>query len=215
MYRKEAEKGEVIRGILNDCDLAVDMHTNPQHHALERTGTAPSMALDLLVNRQAQIHPLYRHDHEATLWIATWVFLCYANGKYVGNPSNPHLAHWQTGSYQDCANLKGGFLMNHLSTQKPQEEWKWEWDIIAALLDDLRVGHILHDRERRKQQENVHEEQPYQPTMESDDPDNVLRQQWAIIEGVAAEDPELGYVLGYKPDFEVEGTSVQVGGTSD
>ncbi|KAI0070462.1 hypothetical protein K474DRAFT_1670066, partial [Panus rudis PR-1116 ss-1] len=63
-----------------------------EHHALECTGTAPFMALDLLLNRQGQIQHLYRHAHEATIWIATWVFLCYANGRYVGNTHDPDLA---------------------------------------------------------------------------------------------------------------------------
>ncbi|KAI0077315.1 hypothetical protein K474DRAFT_1661952 [Panus rudis PR-1116 ss-1] len=195
MYRKEGKEGEVIIGVLNDWDLAIDMQSNPQHHGLERTGTAPFMAqVDLLLNRQGQIQHLYRHDHEATLWIATWVFLCYANGKYVGNTHDP------------CRRLKWDFL-GTLARQKPQKEWKAEWVIIAALLRDLRLAHILHDEERMIQQENVHEEQPYQPTMESDDPDHVLRQQWATIERVAAKNPELGYVLRYKPDFEVERSS--------
>ncbi|KAI0070451.1 hypothetical protein K474DRAFT_1631793 [Panus rudis PR-1116 ss-1] len=210
MYRKEGKKGEVIIGVLNDWDLAIDMQSNPQHHGLERTGTVPYMALDLLVNRQGQIQHLYRHDHEATIWIATWVFLCYANGKYVGNLSNPQLAHWQTGSYQDCANLKSGFLTNHLLTAKPQEEWEEEWDIISELLADLNVRLANRNQALTRQRSRKGSAKLVGGPMivEADDPDNVLRQQWAIIEGVAAENPELVYVLRYKPDFEVEGTSV-------
>ncbi|KAI0070460.1 hypothetical protein K474DRAFT_794887 [Panus rudis PR-1116 ss-1] len=201
MYRKEGEKGDVIIGVLNDWDLAIDLESNPQHHGLERTGTVPYMALDLLKHQHGQIRHLYRHDHEAMIWIATWVILCYANGKYVGNTQDPDLALWRTGSYKECRRLKSDFLLNNLFTQKPQEEWKAEWVIIAALLHDLRLAHILHDRERRKQQKNMHEEQPYQPTMESNDPDSVLRAQWATIERVVGKRPQaLGYVLCYKPD---------------
>ncbi|KAI0075250.1 hypothetical protein K474DRAFT_1557786, partial [Panus rudis PR-1116 ss-1] len=63
--------GDII-GVPNDWDLAIDEYNDPQHHGLERTGTMPYMALELLENSEGQIRHLYRHDHEATIWIATW-----------------------------------------------------------------------------------------------------------------------------------------------
>lgn len=192
MYYKE---GEVTLGVPNDWDLAIDIHSNPQHHGLERTGTVPYMALDLLQYGEGQIRHLYRHDHEATIWIVTWVFLCYKNGKYVGNSHNPRLGRWRTGNYIDCSEAKKAFLLT-LAQQEAQEEWKFDWKFVLSLLRDLRNGVLSRDDQR---------EQPHQPVTEEDDPDGVLRAQWATIERTVTAFPEdLGYVLRYKPDFSLK-----------
>ncbi|KAI0076861.1 hypothetical protein K474DRAFT_1675272 [Panus rudis PR-1116 ss-1] len=193
-----------ILGVPNDWDFAIDEHNDPQHHGLERTGTVPYMALDLLENSQGQIRHLYRHDHEATIWIATWVVLCYKNGEYVGNSHNERLALWRTGSYADCAVEKFAFLRK-LWKQKPQEEWKKEWFIVESLLEQLYQR--MNDRNTAESQRRKTARRlgiPYQKLVEKDDPNEVLRAQWVVLEDLAAEDPDVGYVLRYKPDFSVK-----------
>src|ERR1700733_5926820 len=67
------------RGVLNDRDRRIrhDIHQGNQNR--ERTGTVPSMSLDLLtgVHWAGSIPRLYGHDLEAFVWILFWEFLRY------------------------------------------------------------------------------------------------------------------------------------------
>ncbi|KAI0027651.1 hypothetical protein K488DRAFT_27037, partial [Vararia minispora EC-137] len=75
MMRRD-ESGRLI-GVLNDWDLAKDGHPDMGDRLttfeMERTGTVPFMALDLL-KRQAgvQVIHVYRHDLEAGIWVLPW-----------------------------------------------------------------------------------------------------------------------------------------------
>ncbi|KAI0741989.1 hypothetical protein C8Q80DRAFT_1068620, partial [Daedaleopsis nitida] len=70
MYRKGAD-GHPI-GVLNDWDLATT--ADARHDGLERTGTMPFMAHELLdaAVYGEQVEHLYRHDLEACFWIFLW-----------------------------------------------------------------------------------------------------------------------------------------------
>ncbi|KAI0075252.1 hypothetical protein K474DRAFT_1709149 [Panus rudis PR-1116 ss-1] len=165
------------------------------------------MVLDLLrdPDHDGQIRHLYRHNHEAMIWIATWVVLCYKNGEYVGNSHDERLALWCTGNYEDCAVEKRAFLGTSCK-QKPQEEWKKEWFIIQSLLAQLSQRMIdRNTAESQRRNTAMALGIPYQKPVEKDDPDEVLSAQWVVLEDLAAKYPNyVEYVLRYKPDFLVE-----------
>ncbi|VDC02063.1 unnamed protein product [Peniophora sp. CBMAI 1063] len=81
LYRRVA--GEVY-GVLDDFDLASnDSRSDEDVERLERTGTLPFMALDLLQARsQNETLPhLYRHDLEAFYWMLIWTCNCIYDGQ--------------------------------------------------------------------------------------------------------------------------------------
>ncbi|KAI0075251.1 hypothetical protein K474DRAFT_1709148 [Panus rudis PR-1116 ss-1] len=217
--RRPSDSGSCreIVGIILDWDLSVagDSDSNDSTIYFESVVVPPRfVALDLLEDpdHDYQIRHLFRHNHEATIWIATWVVLCYKDGEYVGNSHNERLALWCTGNYGDCAVRKRAFLWD-LSEQKPQEEWEKEWFIVESLLEQLYQR--MNDRNTAKLQRRKTAKKlgiPYQKLVEKDDPNEVLRAQWVVLEDLAAEYPDfVEYVLRYKPDFLVEesaGTAV-------
>jgi len=73
-----------IRGYLIDFDLAslVDRDS----HNLDRTGTVPFMALELLQSVRTGLDPVvhtFAHDAEAVCWVILWLGVQYAAGKRV------------------------------------------------------------------------------------------------------------------------------------
>ena len=82
MMFKETD-GE-IRGYLIDWDLA--SLADRDSHNLDRTGTIPFMALDLLesvVPGRAPVLHAYAHDAEAVCWVTLWLGVQYAAGRRV------------------------------------------------------------------------------------------------------------------------------------
>ncbi|KAJ2912893.1 hypothetical protein MD484_g7522, partial [Candolleomyces efflorescens] len=62
-------------GVLNDFDLAAIMEPgaeSPSKAGLERTGTKPFMAVDLLMKPSEMIKHLYAHDLESMIWCMVW-----------------------------------------------------------------------------------------------------------------------------------------------
>jgi len=72
-----------IRGYLIDFDLAGLAGREPAN--LDRTGTMPFMALELLhsVVRKAPITHTYDHDAEAVCWVVLWLGVQYEDGERV------------------------------------------------------------------------------------------------------------------------------------
>jgi hypothetical protein len=70
------------RGVLNDYDFA-HWTTQCRPTGMERTGTRPFMALDLLTDAawDGKIERLYRHDCESFAWVLLWVCCRYEGGK--------------------------------------------------------------------------------------------------------------------------------------
>jgi serine/threonine protein kinase len=70
-------------GVLNDFDLARDANVSKDDENMDRTGTRPYMALDLLqaIVEQKSISRLYRHDAESFAWVLLWICANYENGK--------------------------------------------------------------------------------------------------------------------------------------
>ncbi|CAL1713359.1 unnamed protein product [Somion occarium] len=111
MYRTK-KKGNIIYGVLNDWDLAT-LRNKTDHGGLERTGTIPFMALDLLTEKywKGKIKRLYRHDLESLVWLLPWVSLNYTSDGYR---LNGQVKYWITGNYMACRKEKNDFL-NSLS----------------------------------------------------------------------------------------------------
>ncbi|KAI0070472.1 hypothetical protein K474DRAFT_1702145 [Panus rudis PR-1116 ss-1] len=172
-------------------DLAVDVHSEPQQRSLERTGTVSYMALDLLKHRQCRIQHLYLHAHGTTIWVATWVFLYYKNGI------------WLCGEQA----VTGSVIVK--SRRKSGEGSGLSYH---GYLGTCSVGCRNVTELFEREEMAVAKGEPYQDIVETDDPDDVLRAQWVTIERVAKRAPQrLGYALRYKPDFQEERSTVQVG----
>ncbi|KAI0055911.1 hypothetical protein BV25DRAFT_1894866 [Artomyces pyxidatus] len=121
----------IISGVMNDWDLA-NIRDTSQHTGLERTGTLPFQALELLTHKywQGEIERLYRHDLEALIWVLPWVFL-RMNGE--NTIENPPLEEWQTNDYRTCYKEKTAFL-DEKYDYEPTESWQIEWPWGALLL---------------------------------------------------------------------------------
>jgi len=68
-------------GVLNDFDLSTIMNPgdrNPNRQGLERTGTLPFMAVELLENEgfDGKIPRRYEHELESFSWVLVWVSRC-------------------------------------------------------------------------------------------------------------------------------------------
>ncbi len=76
----------------------------------DRTGTIPFMTLDLLIGEfgKDNVTRHYHHELEAFIWMLTFVFLAYNNGKL--DPKNQFIKHWITSDYTTCREKKTTFL---------------------------------------------------------------------------------------------------------
>jgi len=77
--------GGELRGYLIDFDLAGLV--GHDSHNLDRTGTMPFMALELLESvgpGNAPVLHAYAHDAEAVCWVVLWLGVQYAAGRRVG-----------------------------------------------------------------------------------------------------------------------------------
>ncbi|KAG1811680.1 hypothetical protein EV424DRAFT_1419697 [Suillus variegatus] len=72
-YRTQGQ----FTGVLNDYDLSLFQRDSP--NSLERTGTVPFMALDLLIPKSmaGKVEHVYAHDAESFIWVLTWTCLRY------------------------------------------------------------------------------------------------------------------------------------------
>lgn len=84
-------------GVLNDFDLSTIMKPNarnPNRQGLERTGTLPFMAVELLSEKgfNGQIPRRYDHELESFAWVLVWVSRCVLDGEESEPP--PALKDW-------------------------------------------------------------------------------------------------------------------------
>ena len=73
-------------GVLNDFDLSTIMKPgdrNPNRQGLERTGTLPFMAMELLQNESfdGKVPRRYDHELESFAWVLVWVSTCVVDGE--------------------------------------------------------------------------------------------------------------------------------------
>ena len=108
MYKRR-EDGTIV-GVLIDFEPAI--LSGSQSTNIERTGTMPFMAFDILasiVTDTPQQH-LYRHDAESFLWVAIWVCGTYEGGiERQDAPFND----WTQGDARHCRAYKIEFLTSY------------------------------------------------------------------------------------------------------
>ncbi|KAI0055907.1 hypothetical protein BV25DRAFT_1921449 [Artomyces pyxidatus] len=127
---------EAVSGVMNDWDLA-NLRGISQHTGLERTGTLPFQALELLTDEywRGEVERLYRHDLEALIWVLPWVFLRMKGERTV---KNPPLEAWQTSKYRTCYVKKLVFL-GDMPDYSASPSWKIEWRWGGQLLRWLKL----------------------------------------------------------------------------
>ncbi|KAF8146385.1 hypothetical protein K438DRAFT_1628156 [Mycena galopus ATCC 62051] len=88
-----------IFGVLNDFDLSVVLSDSPSTSE-QRTGTAPYMALDLLMPGLPPPH-LYRFDLESLFYVMVVVSCSYEDGAEIENPPFDEWEHLGTAKLWD------------------------------------------------------------------------------------------------------------------
>jgi Fungal protein kinase len=119
------------RGVLNDYDLA-HMKGRSRPSGIERTGTVPFMALDLLAEgaTKGHIERLYRHDCESFAWVLLRICCGYDGGKEIRNAP---LSELITHDYNDC--YKEKFSIHYtVASVTPTASYKRFWPAARELL---------------------------------------------------------------------------------
>jgi len=124
--------------MLNDFDLSTIMNPgerNPNCQGLERTGTLPFMAVELLQNEgfDGKIPRRYEHELESFSWVLVWVSRCVFGGQESRPP--PRLRQWLNNSNDLVYTSKLGFIDERrtIPTTSDYESFgklteKWVWD---------------------------------------------------------------------------------------
>ncbi|TFY77355.1 hypothetical protein EWM64_g6659 [Hericium alpestre] len=108
--------GQLPYGVLNDWDLGQNLErprdtnkSDAQATARHRTGTAPFMALELLLDNPPR--HLYRHDLESFVYILIW---CAVHLDLDGHDDqvDPAVRQWSQGSWQQIYDHKRAFLVS-------------------------------------------------------------------------------------------------------
>jgi hypothetical protein len=133
-------------GVLNDYDLSSLKRDGPS--GLERTGTVPFMAANLLT-RQAiagKVEHVYAHDAESFIWALTWICLRYENGKLLSK--NRPLEEWLKVDALVCAEKKAHFWSMGIQDHHPSQSHKVSWDLVSNCLE--RIHSIYPPKKYRK-----------------------------------------------------------------
>ncbi|KAG1901769.1 uncharacterized protein F5891DRAFT_1144295 [Suillus fuscotomentosus] len=127
-------RGQFI-GVLNDYDLSSFKRDGPR--GLERTGTLPFMAKDLLMPEATagKVEHVYAHDAESLIWVLTWVCLRYEGGHLLS--TNRPLEDWLKSDAPMCADKKGGFLTGGIRNVRPSGSHKKSWDLVERCFDGI------------------------------------------------------------------------------
>jgi hypothetical protein len=92
MYRlNKVADDVVVYGVLNDFDLAKYQNRELKPSRMERTGTLPHMALDLLTEPHGLMKHPYRDDMESFVWVFLDLATSYSRGQ---QEINPPLQEW-------------------------------------------------------------------------------------------------------------------------
>ncbi|KAK0200837.1 hypothetical protein DFS33DRAFT_1507565 [Desarmillaria ectypa] len=118
MWRRTVDNH--LRGVLNDFDLS--SFRDDTTSLVQRTGTLPYMAYELLVDNENGYPPkhLYRHDVESIFYVT--LLLCCRYKLVPAQQSPEHMVmactkvhsqfdSWYTVGHEDLNDKKGGFLM--------------------------------------------------------------------------------------------------------
>ncbi|KIM42704.1 hypothetical protein M413DRAFT_444376 [Hebeloma cylindrosporum] len=129
-------------GVLNDFDLSTIMKPgdqNPNRQGLERTGTLPFMALQLLGNKgfNGKVPRRYRHELECFAWVLVWVSRCVVDGEKCEPPW--HLKRWLGHDNEDVMGSKLLFMRkqreipmtsDYLWLESVVFRWIKSWDLL-------------------------------------------------------------------------------------
>lgn len=98
-----------VKGVLNDFDLC-SVHGRSSR-IVERTGTMPFMALDLLTDNawRGYVEHLYRHDAESILWVIVSIIGGYT-AKGIQIRHAPFIRERRGGDYHQCMVTKACWL---------------------------------------------------------------------------------------------------------
>ncbi|KAG2096093.1 uncharacterized protein F5147DRAFT_763603 [Suillus discolor] len=137
----DAWKNGKLIGVLNDYDLS-SLADDLGPRGNERTGTVPSMALDLLTEKaqRGEVKHIYRHDLESFIWVFTWIFLRYRQGVLL--PRRLRLFdEWATLGAISCGKKKLAFLANAeyqpvFETSESDVDW-FIWDLLVECFEAL------------------------------------------------------------------------------
>ena len=100
-------------GVLNDFDLSTLMKPgdrNPNRQGLERTGTLPFMAVELLHEKgfDGKIPRRSEHELESFAWVLVWVSRCVVGGEEYEPPLR--LRQWLSNNNDEVYLSKLGFM---------------------------------------------------------------------------------------------------------
>ncbi|KAG2136115.1 uncharacterized protein EDB93DRAFT_1091956 [Suillus bovinus] len=124
-------RGQFI-GVLNDYDLSSFKRYGPS--GLERTGTVPFMAINLLTPEAiaGEVEHVYAHDAESFIWVLTWICLRYEDGKLFSQ--NRPLEEWLKLDAIRCREKKNDFRTVGFSDSRPSESHKASWGLVHKCL---------------------------------------------------------------------------------
>jgi hypothetical protein len=111
-------KGDNNYGVLNDFDLSTIMEPNarnPNRQGLERTGTLPFMAMELLKEKgfNGNIPRRYDHELESFAWVLVWVSRCILGGEESELP--PQLKEWLSNDNRKVGMSKTYYVLEQSS----------------------------------------------------------------------------------------------------
>ena len=125
-------------GVLNNFDLSTIMQPgdkNPNRRGLERTGTLPFMAVELLEDEgfDGKVPRRYEHELESFSWVLLWVSRCVLGGRESERP--PVLGDWLGNNNVAVRRAKLDFInqRRRIPTTPDHESWSkiidnWVWD---------------------------------------------------------------------------------------
>jgi hypothetical protein len=136
-------------GVLNDFDLSTIMKPgarNPNRQGLERTGTLPFMAVELLDEEgfDGKIPRRYEHELESFAWVLVWVSRCVVGGQESEPPRR--LKQWLGHDNDGVYTSKIVFILEQRDIPTtPDYRWlesalrRWieSWDFIFRQIQDL------------------------------------------------------------------------------
>ncbi|KAG2102560.1 uncharacterized protein F5147DRAFT_615986 [Suillus discolor] len=127
-------RGQYI-GVLNDYDLSSFKRDGPR--GLERTGTIPFMAIDLLTPdaMAGKVEHVYAHDAESLIWVLTWVCLRYKDGELLSK--NRPLEEWLKLDAIRCRKEKNDFRSSELPTMCPSESHAVSWKVVEKCFEGI------------------------------------------------------------------------------
>jgi hypothetical protein len=126
--------------VLNDFDLSsrkqIMSSTKVAPRGLERTGTVPFMAMELLTLDAiaGNVEHVYRHDAESFIWVLTWMCLRYEGGK-LREKDRP-LDGWLAVDAVSCAKEKTHFMYQGIRSKqlRTPESHSVSWEVAKKCL---------------------------------------------------------------------------------